>query len=256
MASAAMVDYQEGATNAFVLAPYEGAQDNLLVSNTREDDNQGGYGTAIVGNPGWGTYDPPAREIMRFDLTSFAGQYASINSVKLTLTLNGGLASATMSVHQILSANSDWVEGISSGRGINDGESCWWYKAWSATAAHADWAGGFDSGCGTPDVDYDSAVLASYAWDATQIVAGDKLELTLTGDLDALIGQWCGPQADNAGLILRSDNEANGYNLSFRAAEAAEVADRPLLTIDYVPIPEPAALSLLALGLLGLRKRR
>ena len=254
MASGDVIVYQDGATNAFVAAPYEGAQDNLLAgSNKRHDDNLGAYASAGVGNIGWGTYDPPIREIIRFDLTSFAGRYASINSVKLTLTLSKAAKSETVTVHQILAANSDWVEGAGTGSTSAAGESCWWYKAWP----DVEWAGGVDSGCGVAGVDYDSTAVASHTWVAAE-VDGTALELTLAGDVNAMVDQWSGAQADNAGLILRTTTEDDQtLHLTWKASEfTTDPAMRPMLTIDYEPIPEPASAMLMLLGGLALARRR
>ena len=250
-----VITYQQGQSNALV-SNYQGTQDNMLASaSNRVRDNFGKYQSAMLGHVDWSN---AAREIMRFDLSSLAGRYIDINSVTLTLSFwwaYPGDKGGTLNVHKILPANSDWVEGIGAGGpspDIRDGESCWRYKAWSELGAHAEWAGGFDSGCGVPDVDYDSTALASYAWKGRDLTKGYEIELILTGtDLKAMIDSWAGPQEDNAGLLLLSEPESGQNLLQYSNPDSAAP---PKLTVDYV-VPEPATLSLVLLGVMGVAYR-
>ena len=238
-----VISYQQGGNNLLV-TNYQGMEDNLLVgTNTRHDDNQGGYEHSIVGNSGWGTYDPPVRTIMRWDLSSLNTQYTNIESVSLTLNVSNTANSGTLSVYALSSANKDWAEGTSFGYGIKHGESCWWYKAWDTNGNHVPWAGGVDSGAGVAGVDYNSTALGTLQWNAS---TSGLITINFDGwsntQLNNLIDLWVGSQSENAGIILINNIESNGTRLLWGAKERADIDERPMLSITYSNVPEPSTL--------------
>jgi len=88
-ASAAVVTYQQGGTNAFV-TNYSGVDDAAIASGTPAG-NFGQFGASVA---------PTGRRgLVRFDLSTFTGQYTDISAVSLTLNLaqiQGAVTSGTI----------------------------------------------------------------------------------------------------------------------------------------------------------------
>jgi len=62
-------------------------------------------------------------------------------------------------------------------------------------------------------------------------------------------GRWTG---NNEGVLINDVNRTDEARWVMWSSEYPTIADRPALTIDYMPIPEPCTLVIWALGLLGL----
>jgi len=103
-----------------------------------------------------------------------------------------------------------------------------------------------NDGGGTPGVDYYAAVVAS------QILDTD--ESTYDFDIASALQGWVDGTSNNYGfyIIQQNSNHAQIYS-----DDAANLADRPLLTVDFTPpvpaaVPEPSALLLATFGLIGI----
>jgi hypothetical protein len=170
--------------------------------------------------------------LMRFDLSSLRGRYAAIRRLRLTLTdsdeaSNTASFSGTLRAYRVKPANKGWVEGTATGTGgaVNEGEPCWSNRAYSATSPVL-WAG--SPGLSTAGTDYDAVELGA----VTGVLSmGGALTLEL-GNAAALVAEWSGNQADNAGILLVAD----ALNLYGCSADHATVANKPLLEVEYVPV--------------------
>ena len=250
--SSAMGDvivYQQGETNALLAGNYDGQEDSRLIARSDLADKNYGASTQGVRVHSSSYID---RVAVRWDLSSLAGQYLAINSVKLTLTSRGKTkGTGTVAAHAILPANSSWVEGTSFGA-IETGASCWNYAQYDTAA----WAG--SGGCGSAGTDHDATALGSLGFTNGQ---SGEFEIVFDGldaaGLKALIDAWSGAQAGNAGFLLKlADENTDDDRFEFYDDEDAGVNPTPKLTIDYTVIPEPASAMLVLLGGLALARRR
>jgi hypothetical protein len=249
---AAVVTFKEGAASPFGGGVYHGTEDNtLILQGGNTFDNWGGRQTLQIGYSG----ADARKDLLRFNVSSLAGEYLSIESVQLRLYVNlaPALGEADLvNVFRVSTANGDWVEGTA-GNGGQTGSSCWGWKQYSSLS----WAG--SAGLGTAGIDYVTGVAASHTLGSTD-VAGSALTFTFA-DVSFLSGWIAG---NNPGLVLAGTATAvKSIWPAFWSSEAASIGGagfEPELIVTYTPTPEPAALSLLTLGAFSLlaasRRRR
>jgi len=236
--------------------------DNTILDGSLDDDN---YGDFVIASGTAGSLTQ--RSILRFDVSALDGLYSTIDSITLRLfywddsSPGFGTEEVTTNVHAITAANRAWIAGTSTG-GAGAGESTWNNLAHSATP----WAG--SAGLSTAGTDYDSTVLGSQTIDLSDLpAAGTAFDFTFTGTsaaLTALIDTWMVDNVDNSqanpGLLMRDPDptfdlgERNRFVAS--SMEDANAALRPELIVNYTVIPEPATMSLLALGGIAMLRRR
>lgn len=236
---AAVAIYQDGLPDPFIGGTYVGTEDAMIL------DQGGGTGTDNFGaRDDWevGSNAAAVRHaLLRFNITSMAGQYTTINSVTLKLTVNYANGAAdTLQLFRFASANASWVEGTQVGAdGIPDpGMTTWNQRVQGAD----NWAG--SAGASTGGTDYLSTAVGSIAFD-NSLANGTLVSITLTDP--TLIDDWV--SGDNSGLFLRALNElpATLSRVDFYSADyTTDPTDRPQLAIDYEAVPEPAS------GLLGM----
>ena len=71
------------------------------------------------------------------------------------------------------------------------------------------------------------------------------------------VQSWVDAPAGNHGWLLLGDETVLGAAKRFGSRESTFVNERPVLTIEYTPVPGPGVLGLVAgAGLMGLRRRR
>jgi hypothetical protein len=239
--------------------------DNTILNGSLAGHNYGNFNPISSGKINNGI--PNQSSILRFDVSTLAGIYTSIDAITLrlyywddTVAANFGTADVLTNVHAITAANRAWIEGISAGA-AQSGESTWNNSAHGSTP----WAG--SAGLGTAGTDYDSTVLASHTLvAANRPAAGTVIDFSFTGDstaLTALIGAWMVDNVDNSrdnpGLLLRdpspsTQNSRNRFTAS--STEDANAALHPQLIVNYTAIPEPSSMLLLGLGGLRMFRRR
>lgn len=230
---------------------YAGTQDTMLAYDTNADKN---YGALTAMSVAAHSYNDGVRgtSLIRFDLSSLKN-VAGLEIKRAILYLYCSYVSGTdltVDVHEVLSANGDWVEGTATGA-AQTGSSCWNYEQYNTS----NWAGGqngcsvLNTDCGNNPAGTGSLVNATgdYAWIINDDTAGSHL-------LDSM-ETWAKETADNAGFLLRGTSSDGHDGVDFRTSDYSSVTYRPKLRVDYTP--EPATMTLLLLGLpFALRRRR
>jgi hypothetical protein len=223
-AGADTIVYRQGGNNAFV-TNYSGATDTYLSAGS-PDLNHGSQLSMV--------FSPSDERVglLRFNLTSFAGKYVRITGISLSLrisSIQSPPGEGDFSLYAISPANAGWVAGTGNGE-TQSGSSSWNRRIHDTT----NWAG--SAGLKTAGTDYSTTLLATHHWTAT----GDFV-MNFTGtptQLKALIDQWSGSQASNAGILLRNVTTGSALGTaSVLAAQSTLAGSRPGLTITYTSGP-------------------
>jgi hypothetical protein len=186
----------------------------------------------------------PRRTLLSFDVASAIPAGSTINSVQLRLQVTRAVAvPRVMGLYPVLAA---WGEGTSNagtpggaGTGAAPNDATWSHRFYGTSQT---WA--------TPGGDYSPTAvstqtvndLGSYTWPTSAGFA-------------SLAQSWLTTPASNFGIILVGDEVLPGAK-RFASREYPTVSQRPTLIIDYTPVPAPAAVMPLLLGLLAWRRRR
>lgn len=181
-----------------------------------------------------GDYVSPSsayRSLIQFDVSAIPND-ATVNSAVLKLQnrdvgVNNG--DGVVNVYRVTGA---W----------NESQATWNERLTGAawTAAGGDYAAG----------SYATATLHPY-----QTAGAEVYQISVT----TLVQQWVAGTYVNNGMLLISDSEnANQFKLfAFESTESSvSGAVLPQLVIDYTPVPEPAAMSVMGLAVAALARRR
>ena len=222
----AVVTYQEGGSNSFT-TNFTGTSDTILASNV-SSGNYGADPILIVGR------NEQRFSIIRFDLSSMAGSYDSITSVSLTLTRTAAATALdfNINIYSIVSANGGWDEMEATWINRVKSSSTPWQNASSVNQTNFLGATG------------DLLQTISYTTSTTAITINVPIAMAL---------EWINNPNGSGGLALMPLGSSGSTNniATFGSSEFETVSSRPLLTVNYTPIPEPSAL-LLSLGGLGM----
>jgi hypothetical protein len=173
---------------------------------------------------------------LRFDIAAALPAGATINSVTLTLnvtrTPSGGGVNSLFDINRVLVS---WGEGTGSDHGGSAGgagQATWSNRAGAGTAWTT--AGGDFS----PTVSGSRSIAGngSYTFNSTANMVND-------------VQDWLNSPANNFGWLLRSESETSSSTIR-RFASRDDLANAPMLTIDFTPVPEPKSLAFLGLGIL------
>ncbi len=216
---------------------YTGTEDTMLLS--ADGRNFGGMSYMEIKE-----YSGSGRGLVRFDLSDLDITNLDISSATFSMYCyqKGGGGTTSTTLFEVSSANGDWVEGTGT-PGTVTGASTWSYKHYTT----GNWAG--SAGCSTAGTDYVSTGLATASG-----ASGTWVTWTLSAAGLELLEDWADGAKTNTGFYLR---HTTGNRLNYRSSEYSTVSYRPKLDITYTP--EPATMTLLGLGGLGLlirRKRR
>ncbi len=151
--------------------------------------------------------------LVKFDLSSLSGK--TILSASLTLYCTSGTPNpGTYKFHRILAA-SEWTE-LGATWNLRNGVNAW--------AGDTGGDGGADGGCSVAGTDYSATVLG------TMPTVGEPLgtPLVVSFDVDAFTAMV----AANYGILMLAEHS---NAVGFRSCEYATSAQRPKLSITYVP---------------------
>jgi hypothetical protein len=162
----AIASFQNGGTDPFAGGTYFSNNDIVVA----DQDQANIHRNQKKSEPANTTNNRVQKVLIRFDVTSIAGAYSTINSVTLRLYQDahwGG--TQTVNMFRIADANAGWVEGDSVSPG---GKSTWNHRINSTTA----WAG--SAGLSTSGTDYDATVLDSEALSSSTVDTDIDFEVT------------------------------------------------------------------------------
>jgi hypothetical protein len=215
---------------------YTGAEDTQVLQ-AFTTYNYGTYPTLQLFGTTYQGGGNTRRTLMRFNLGVLARLYTGIDSLVLTNLVQSGKGGenpgGTLAVHRISKDNKDWVEGTKNHALATDGESCWSYKAYSATAPTS-WAG--SAGLSTAGTDYESVALGSAALPdvtSTNYNYGVTLAASDPALRRELVNEWSGPKAGNAGILLGIWGTNTAFYTHF--SDTTDATKRPRLEVAYTP---------------------
>jgi hypothetical protein len=214
------------------------SKDNSIYSESGSLSNATGPGI-IVGRTATGNL---RRGLIAFDIASVVPVGATINSVSLKLYMSQtNIALSNVSVHRLLQ---DWGQGTSfsspggAGAAATPGDPTWvnnFYNTSTWTTAGGTFAAVASATSSGPE-------LAFTTWSSASLAADVQSMLNTPGQ--------------NFGWILVGDEAVNGSAIRYGSKENTDPAKRPILSVTYTPVPEPATMAVLAFGALGLLRRR
>jgi len=243
-ASADTAVYQDDVPDPITGAAYDGVEDAGVVKRPTPDPATQNFGARADMNTGDRESVPVLENVLiRFDITSLAGQFQTINSATLRLRFSSAPTEpGFVDAFLLAPINGDWEEGPGVGSDISNsfpGTVTWNEKIRGTQGSGlfpdgtgTEWAGG-RTGAGTPDVDHVTPALATATIAGTESVdqAVDFVVNNLT-----VIEDWIA--GTNPGLVLIS-RDIDSLGLRWHSSEAASQAMKPELIIDYSNIPAP-----------------
>jgi hypothetical protein len=252
LASAAIVLGLLGPAHAVTISLGSSKDASIFQNNP---DNSNGAGPGIF--TGTNSTVSARRGLIEFDLSGIpAGSI--VTQVDLTMYLGqvagGGSQPTTIGLHRL---QADWSEGTTgststsisgTGQGFaaNAGDTTWSARAFPATL----WAapGGDFAAAASSSLAVGAAVDQPFTWPSTAALVSD-------------VQVWVDNPGGNVGWMLVNANESVGSTVrAFYTREAQfnstgqpiDPVWRPTLVVTYTPIPEPAGMLLLAMGMICL----
>ena len=224
------------------LAGYTGTRDDAQLGNPGNANNysnldDGLYAYSTIAGEFLGT-------VVGFDISSVPAG-STINSATLTMTFNesSNFGNGALQGWSIKNPTAQWIEGqVSYFFAQNTGPGVLWNPADAPFGA---------GGTGLTMAN-EPVVVASNS------VSGAALSgVGLPFDVTPLVSGWYSGSLENRGFaVINTGGGAPGGNIYWAGKANANETWRPTLTIDYSPVPEPAAVSTLVLGAAFILRRR
>lgn len=218
-------------------AQLQSVKDNTLYEDP-VGDSSNGAGSAMFTGRNSQTVNSVRRALVAFDIAAVIPAGSTIENVTMTLFNDAANASPQeLSLHRL---SASWGEGASaagggqgSGGPAAPGDATWLHRYFDADL----WT--------TPGGDFapaaSSAAIVSgpgfYSWSSTS---------ALVADVQGLLDQ---PAGNYGWLLLGNESEASSAK-RFATREADDPFTRPMLNIEFTPVPEPASLFMLVIMLL------
>ncbi len=186
----------------------------------------------------------PRRALLAFDIAGNIPPGSVITGARLTLTLQSVAGGSTVPrAYELHRLTTNWGEGTA-GAGQGGGGTG---NGFTANPGDATWAQNFfnTSSWATPGGDFVATASATatvsqnlnspYNWDSTPALVRD-------------VQSWLDTPGSNFGWELVGDETAAQTFRQFYTREAANAAFRPVLLVNFTPVPEPGTLALVGLG--------
>jgi hypothetical protein len=200
--------------------------------------NFGGGSSFTAGGRPAGHGGGATRALMLFNIAGNIPAGSIIDSATLRLTVTTAHSQPFNSTFDLDRLTASWGEGAGADRGgrpAGPNESTWNNRFGTSGSPWSMPGGDYIS---TPsDTDFITGV-GSYTFSSTPGLVAD-------------IQSWLDNPAGNFGWLLRSESESIPYSIR-RFASRNDSTHYPLLTVQYTVVPEPGALSFLAIGLSAL----
>jgi alpha-glucosidase len=220
----------------FDVPGYQGVDDTSLVQES-PDNNFGGRDSLLVGVVGGGMVRDA---LLRYDLSAIAGEYSTIDSMKLRLHVDAFTDPAAwleMNVALERAGNAGWVAGTGDNQ-LQDGSATWNHAARTGTQ----WLGGANGARGSADL---HGVMGNAIVAENTAAVGSWIEIDLTPvaddpDADTLtkvVDMWTrNSGADNAGMLLVYQSMADDPQWTFSSSDHPTAALRPELVVEFTPL--------------------
>jgi hypothetical protein len=220
------------------------SRDATIYQNSPGNSNGAGF-TMFAGDNGMNS---PRRALLDFDIAGSVPAGSTINSVQLTLVLQGvagvDTTPRTISLNPLLA---NWGEGTTgaglggggTGQGFpaNPGDATWSQNSFGTSS----WtnAGGDFSATSSASAVVSESLNTAYTWGSTAGLISD-------------VQHWLDSPASNFGWILMGDETGSQTFRQFYTREEADADFRPALLVDFTPasVPEPSTLTMLGLAAL------
>jgi hypothetical protein len=187
------------------------------------------------------------RGILAFDIAGTIPSGSAVTDVQLTLVVSKSNDDVAR-LHSLHAVTQDWGEGTSLAIGGNGTDS---------TANDATWIHNFfpASNWATPGGDFNSTASATQA---VSEVVGSSVTWGSTADLVSDVQGWLDDPSSNYGWVLIGEEAIERSARGFHSRES--LLDVPVLSVSFMPVPEPGAATMIILsfllGLLSARKAR
>ncbi len=209
------------------------SQDNTLYESATGTLSNGAGSHLFAGTAASGLV---RRGLLAFNIAGNIPAGSTILSASLRMHMSRTIGSAeVVDLHRVSSA---WGEGSSvafgeegGGAPPQPGDATWVHTFYDT----ADWA--------SPGGDFDPAASGS-----TTVIGVAFYTWPTTAGLVADVQSWLDNPATNNGWLLHGDEEFTGTAKRFDSRQHPDPAMRPVLTINYQPIPEPATGAYLLTG--------
>lgn len=184
------------------------------------------------------------RGLLAFDIASAVPAGSTINSVSLRLNMSN--TSGGPAIIELRPALQNWGEGTSvagggeGGGGPSTAGDATWLHTFFNTSFWTNPGGDFSA---TPSASLSVGGVGAYTWASNAQFVAD-------------VQNWLDNPGTNFGWVVLGDEATSSSAKRFDSLNHATPANRPLLTIDYSPVPEPACVGLLLLGAIGRRRLR
>jgi hypothetical protein len=209
------------------------ARDNTLFEDPLGETSNGAGQYFFIGRT---MFDMVRRGLIEFDVAGAIPAGSTINSVALTLHMSRtATAGELASLHE---ASAEWGESTSDAFGeegtgtfAEPGDATWLHTFYSTTF----WSqpgGDFDP---FPSAEELIIGIGFYTFDSTPDLVDD-------------VQGWLDDPASNHGWMLRGNEDSILTAKRFDTREHPDPSMRPVLTIEYTPIPEPSCIVLFFLA--------
>ncbi len=217
------------------------SRDNSIYA---ESNNSNATGSIYVGRTAGTNGTSVRRGLVQFDIASLLPAGATINSVSLKLERVIGGPNSTDDILELHALSAGWGEGTSFGVGQGAaptaGDATWNFSLFNSSS----WTnpgGDFGATSGSTILGSGSSTFTFFS----------------QAGMVADVQNWLNSPASNFGWLLKySDENTVGTARAFFSREASVASQRPTLTIDFTPAPEPGSLVMLGLGALLVSSRR